>query len=539
MKWINSKTDAALILCGLGIVCFSICLAILSMWFGFDTQYSDRPVITAVVILVGSSILWLVACWISSRLEIPSRKRMLWWIIGVGIVSRIVLLGSTPILEIDLYRYLWDGNVTVATGDPYKYSPIEYVQWQYRPQNRFSFSRSAEELTSLQHFARQQDESMQTTLQVMTQHFGQFTSPYPPVSQAVFAAAHCACPRGSNLKTRVTVLKTFLVLFDIAVGFVLILILRALKLPETMSIVWFWSPLVLKEFANGGHLDSITICFCSLFVLFATKQILAEKNKLGYSLSAAVFLSFGIAAKVYPIVLVPLWGIVSLQKLGTKAIWPCLVLLAVTGTMLFPLLSYVVKFQTGESNTSPKPGILAFAESWEMNDFAFMVVIQNSKPHPTDADGNTAAPWFVISPESWRTNSTFETAFRNTRRITMFALMLMVIWLSWRWCIAETDRQPGFFVECAFLTLAWFWLLSPTQNPWYWCWALPFVPFAKSRVWYLVAAMTLLYYLRFWFAYNQVEFAAFDHVVPVIEFAPIFILLMLDVARRTALKTQS
>ena len=83
-----------------------------------------------------------------------------------------------------------------------------------------------------------------------------------------------------------------------------------------------------------------------------------------------------------------------------------------------------------------------------------------------------------------------------------------------------------------FLTLAWFWFLSPTQNPWYWCWALPFVPFAKSRVWYLVAMMTLLYYLRFWFGHIKLDNAAFDIAVPVFEFAPILILLVLDSLRR-------
>ena len=532
MKWNSNKSDVALILLGIGILCFSIGLAIISAWFNFDTAFKDRPLIEVVVLLIVGSVLWLAACWTSSRLESESRKRMLWWIVGVGIVSRIVLLGSTPILEVDLYRYLWDGNVTVATGDPYEYAPIEFVQWNFHPDEQYPFERSEEEVQWHAEFWHAQDLSMKQTLQIMTAHFGQYTSPYPPVSQAVFAAADYSCPQDSSLKTHVVVLKGFLVLFDIAAGIVLILILRTLKLPETMSIVWFWSPLVLKEFANGGHLDSITIFFCSLFVLFATRQILDSERKFRYSLLAAVFLSFGIAAKVYPFVLVPLWGITTLRKLGARAVWPLIVLTGTTGVLLLPMQRHIAIYQNSEPDTVPKPGILAFADEWEMNDFLFMVVMENIKEDSTDDQGESTAPWFVITPESWRADTDFATAFSGARRITLFALVIMVLWLSWRWWTTETELQPKFFVECVFLTLAWFWFLSPTQNPWYWCWALPFVPFAKSRVWYLVAMMTLLYYLRFWFGHIKLDNAAFDIAVPVLEFAPILILLVLDSLRR-------
>ena len=532
MKWISNKTEAALVLLGIGILVFSIGLAIISAWFYFDTPFRERPLIEVVVLLIAGGVLWLLACWTSSQLEFESRKRMLWWIVGVGIVSRIILLGSTPILEVDLYRYLWDGNVTVATRDPYEYAPIEFVQWNFQPNEQFPFERSDDEILWHAEFWKAQDLSMKQTLQIMSWHFGQYTSPYPPVSQAVFAAAHYCCPQGSSLKTHVVVLKGFLVLFDIAAGIVLILILRTVKLPETMSIVWFWSPLVLKEFANGGHLDSITIFFCSLFVLFATKQISDTRKKFRHSLLAAVFMSFGIAAKVYPFVLVPLWGIVSLRKLGARAIWPLIVLIGVTGVLLLPMHRHIAIYQNSEPDTVPKPGILAFADDWEMNDFLFMVVLENIKQDSTNDQGESIAPWFVITPESWRADTDFKSAFSGARRTTLFVLGLVVLWLSWKWWSTNEKLQPEVFVECVFLTLAWFWLLSPTQNPWYWCWALLFVPFAKSRVWYLVALMTLLYYLRFWFGHIKLDNAAFDIVVPVIEFAPILILLALDSVRR-------
>ena len=88
------------------------------------------------------------------------------------------------------------------------------------------------------------------------------------------------------------------------------------------------------------------------------------------------------------------------------------------------------------------------------------------------------------------------------------------------------------FCEAGFLTLAWFWLLCPTQNPWYWTWALPLLPFARSRVWMAVSGFVLLYYLRFWLTYDWADTsvlgtgymgsAFFDFVVTWLEFAPWF-----------------
>lgn len=74
------------------------------------------------------------------------------------------------------------------------------------------------------------------------------------------------------------------------------------------------------------------------------------------------------------------------------------------------------------------------------------------------------------------------------RIITTFAFAILVVVMCLR-----TWRDPERFLEIAFLTIAWFWLLSPTQNPWYWTWALPLVAFARSRVWFFIYGCVLVY----------------------------------------------
>jgi len=86
------------------------------------------------------------------------------------------------------------------------------------------------------------------------------------------------------------------------------------------------------------------------------------------------------------------------------------------------------------------------------------------------------------------------------------------------------------------------WLLCPTQNPWYWTWALPLLPFARSRVWLAVSGLSLLYHLRFWLSYHWPDTSVwesgyfgpvfFDFVVTWVEFAPWLLLLAIGFARR-------
>ena len=102
--------------------------------------------------------------------------------------------------------------------------------------------------------------------------------------------------------------------------------------------------------------------------------------------------------------------------------------------------------------------------------------------------------------------------------------------------------HPFELLELVFLTIAWFWLLAPTQNPWYWTWALPWLMFCRNRIWYFVGVAAMAYYLRFYFEYHGLVengetglmgtpyagTAFFDFIFPVLEFAPILLALFVS-----------
>jgi len=109
--------------------------------------------------------------------------------------------------------------------------------------------------------------------------------------------------------------------------------------------------------------------------------------------------------------------------------------------------------------SAPPAGIEAFVKYWEMNDFLFMIVIENLKPYGESAEkyaaeneSTASKVWFVGTSNEFRHNvgnwyqRTFGTAKRSaafsmTRRLTLIVFGHVsgfggttIRWFCWRWC---------------------------------------------------------------------------------------------------------
>lgn len=189
----------------------------------------------------------------------------------------------------------------------------------------------------------------------------------------------------------------------------------------------------------------------------------------------------------------------------------------------------------------PSESLRAFLREWEMNDFLFLIVIENLRPVAELASGEVA--WFSIVPEDLRLKlirgtesvtgiEASRVPFFLTRAITSTVFVVFACWLAWR---ASRTAHAASWLNAAFLTVAWFWLLLPTLNPWYWTWALPLMPFCRNRTWLLMSGLAFLYYVRFWLMHHFANTALlgtaycgpvfFDYVVTWLEFCPWFAVL--------------
>lgn len=475
-----------------------------------------------------------------------------------AVVFRGLLLFSDPIEEIDLYRYVWDGAVSTSGVNPFRYSPEQVLE---APSD-------AELPADLARLVVLRDESPVLSTILARIHFGQLVTIYPPVSQVVFALATWTMPRSASLVTRLTIMKSWFVLFDLATLALVIRLLRLCRLPIGLCVIYAWCPLVIKEIANSGHLDSLAVFLTTLslslwlpaFGLSSTPAEgvadLAQRTRLAWL--AAGVLALAVGAKLYPLVFAPLVFASCARRLGwRRTICPAAVFISLSASVLWPMvprgrlsaltdvdvvvtpdetLPPLPPIEADTSPRDPSESLRAFLSRWEMNDFLFLLAMENLRP--TRGLPPREVAWFSLVPEDWReavlgrVSARFEVeraqaAFFASRVVTLAVYLILAGWLAWRAARAATASA---WLQAAFLTVAWFWLLLPTGNPWYWTWAMPLVAFARGRAWLALSGLAMLYYLRFWLVYHFPDTPLlstpypgpwfFDYVVTWLEFGP-------------------
>ncbi len=497
----------------------------LSIRFEYHAEFSQRPILLVVALLAAAYVVHMVA--LVALLRRPSVRHMVLIILFGAAVFRLLLLPSYPIQEVDIYRYLWDGAVTARGINPYRLAPGLI---------RNAPPRLVSDLDFVACIALKKEPSLNEALSRI--HYPMLTSPYPPVSQAVFALADRLVPSRATLYRRMVTLKLVITAFDFGTLCLVIRLLRYVNWHPAWAILYGWSPLVLKEFANTGHLDAIAVFFATLAVANVVKACrnAREHGSLVSLLGGAIALALGVGAKLYPMVLLaPLAVWLSLcfgKRLATA--WVLGTLVVAAGCLAPMLLTRPVTDTVPSSPTAclPSPsactgvtlqpnleahGLLAFLQQWEINDLVFLVVVENMRPDPRTVSGKKTEPhWFVVVPSSIRqglseTLSAYlqmpaaRATFIVARAITLIIYLVIVIALL---LAPPLPTDTVKWLGVCFYSIAWFWALAPTQNPWYWTWALPLVWASGGRAYLLVSFCVLGYYLRFLILYHP------DYVFP-------------------------
>lgn len=552
----------------LGIGCWLCYVAVAFSARSLHEAGSGNHVLLGLLALFGVAFgLHLVALRVAIRL--PDDRRLLAVVWAGAVVFRLTLLLCDPIEEIDLYRYVWDGAVSTQGVSPFRYSPQQVL------------ASSADDALpdDLAALVRLRDRSPELTEILRRVHFGELPTIYPPVSQLVFAACSWLTPEECSVSTRMRLMKAWFVAFELATLALVLWLLSQVGRHRGWAIAYGWCPLVIKEIANSGHLDALATGLMTLAISLLLSALAMNSDRPArrcwLSVGAALALALGVGAKLYPVVLAPLLLWMLARRVSAKAsAIAAVVFVAVSMTVLWPMLPTtetpevigVSRLELNDANVTqsdhdqpplpptevsttprdPSESLRAFLGRWEMNDFLFLLVIENLRPSSGLPSEQIA--WFTVTPESWRAALVAAVAQRtglSAERIpfvlTRFLLSLTFVGLAiglalWAARRFDTDgpRQER-LLEATFLTLAWFWLLLPTQNPWYLTWCLPFLPFARGRAWFALSGLAFVYYLRFWMTahfsspllgtqYPGPQF--FDDVVTWLEFAPWLIWLV-------------
>ena len=188
-------------------------------------------------------------------------------LLAVGM--RLLTVANPPLLSTDIYRYVWDGKVQAAGINPYLYVP------------------AAPELRGL----RDEGEGP-AAIYPNINRADYAPTIYPPVAQMLFAAVGLAWPT-------IWCMKAVMLAFDLLGIAVALMLLRLAGQPAERVLILAWNPLVVWEFAGGGHVDATALGFVGLALLLAARR---HRAAAGLALGAAVL------CKLLPAALFPaLW----------------------------------------------------------------------------------------------------------------------------------------------------------------------------------------------------------------------------------------
>ncbi len=418
----------------LGVVLIAIhCLLVpLSQEFGYVSPLLSYPVMTFVALEVLAGALYLSLLWLIPRSA--AAPRLLVLILGAGLAMRAVTMASTPILEDDFYRYMWDGAVVAAGEDPYRYPPAAVLG--ATPDAEASLVALSELAVTSSPVAERINHPHLTTI-------------YPPFAQYVFAI-------GAKIEPfDLTTWRWILLLFEAVTAVLLFLILLLLRRSPLWLAIYWWNPLVIKELTNSAHMDALLLpCLAAMVLL----MLLGKRGLAGIALAVAA------GIKLWPVLLLPtvLRPLAGEPRRLAGALALFLAVFSGTAWWAFGQLG-------GET------GLTAFSTGWNMNDAFFL-----------------ALDWVVASALSL-----FGAEWVNsggvTRVLLAAAVLLLGFWLNRRNAADADELCTRFMVVTAMV-----FLLSPAQFPWYYTWLVPFLVVVPSPALLLLTALLPLYYLRFW-----------------------------------------
>ena len=299
---------------------------------------------------------------------------------------------------------------------------------------------------------------------------------YPPVAQAVFAAAYTLHPWS------LWAWKVLLACFDAVTLVLLLTALRGIGASPTFAAIYWWNPLVVREVYNTLHMDIIAVPFALAAVL-----LWVRKSRI----AAILLLVLAVGSKLWPIVLLP---ILLLPLRG--ALRRNVAALATFGGGCALILAPQLFSQLDATS-----GLLAYGKSWEMNDALYMLFL-------------CAGEWFGAF-WAWDT-AQVQIA---TRVVVACSLAGLILWS----CRYPARDGAELWARCLLAVAALF-LLSPTQFPWYYLWVVPFLVMRYRFSLVLLSVLLSLYYVRFFFQ-ARYNVHIFDAYLVWVEYVPVVVVL--------------
>lgn len=328
MKSIQSKIFVLMLL-GAGLLAIHTFSASLSHQFIFGQGYQQRPIISFVLLMGLAGVLYFFAVEIIRKSDaMLSHPLIIYFICMTALMMRLLYSSSDLIQETDPYRYIWDGQANIQGVNPFKHSPQEAVQLDFKPTSNNPATQDV--------YRKINHDGVKTI--------------YPPLAQGLFAMSQWFTP------WKINGWKWMVGVADCAIIGLLIAILGRMNLPKAWVIVYAWSPLVIKEFSNSLHLDVLALLCLSVMMYGLVR---------GWQRTAYMALAGAVLIKLFAIVLLPLL-IIWRFKDQKGFLFQNLAMF-----FGFLIISYIPFINAGDSLTA---GLGRFLSEWQTNEGLFGLI---------------------------------------------------------------------------------------------------------------------------------------------------------------------
>jgi len=312
-------------LCGIGVLLLlqQLFVILIDERFIYEVDISRAPVIAYVLSQVFAGLVFLFLLRLIPRLTVSTG--LILFTLLTGLLLRLFLFNSQPIMEIDFYRYLWDGAVTANGFNPWLSAPESISQVSH---------------PELQQLAADAGPVYERI------NYADLRTIYPPLTQLVFAAAYLLDDWNLN------VWRALILLFDIGSLAIIFKILKQLDRSALWSLLYWWNPLLIHESYNTLHMDALLLPLLLMAILLITRQ----KNIIA---SSALTLAAGF--KLWPLLLLP-FALRPLLSKPQQLVTAVFCIIGIASFAIAPLFIYGL----GEHS-----GLQGYSEGWVRNSALF------------------------------------------------------------------------------------------------------------------------------------------------------------------------
>jgi alpha-1,6-mannosyltransferase len=409
---------------GFGIVLEALYLRIHHIY------YLKNYAIPFMVLALCAGVIYLVSLY---ALERTAASRTVYsLLIFLAIVFRATLWSMQPTLSDDLQRYRWEGKVQAEGWNPYGIAPND---------SRLAYLRDK-------------------YYQIMPGR--ELPSIYPPATQLIFRLNWKWFPGPTAFKV------------PFAAADVLALLILAWMFRQEHDrlfrlAVYAWNPLVVVEFAASGHNDSLAL------LGVVTGIALAKR----YKILANVPIALAAMAKVFPVVLLPVW----IRRAGwpeKRSGWLAAAVAAATALLVvLPYWSALGMFRVN---------MTYYEATWRNYNASLYKFIDWA------TGGHTRIPALAGILSSWG----------------------LAFWLGWK------RAEPA---RAAYLLIGTILAFGPNGYSWYFTWIVPLLCFFPNPAWLLLTVMQFLSY-NVLIRYGILGEFAFDPTMQWLVYAPFYLLLV-------------